>query len=79
MAKNLAGKNAGVRIDIPFNLRKSHSVLKNLAFSLIKCYPMMKRNIRFIDEKNFCLSRENWRTVKPHEDWESLKRRRKKL
>ena len=47
---NLAGKNAGIRLEIPDTLRPSLRALESLAFNLRKANPEMKRNVKFDDE-----------------------------
>ena len=72
LSKKLAGKEAGIRIDVPFRLRKSHRLLQTLAHQLKQKKPLMKRNIRFNDgamdlAMDFTIDGNTWRTVDPVE------------
>ena len=49
-AFNLAGRRAGIRLEIPDKLRPSLRALESVAFNLKKTNPGMKRNIKFDDE-----------------------------
>ena len=48
-AFHLAGKQAGIRLEIPDMLRPSLRALENAAFNLKKTNPGMKRNVKFDD------------------------------
>ena len=56
-AKNLAGKEQGIRIEIPFHLRKNNRILQGLALALKKRNPGLKRNVRLNDEPSTAWSR----------------------
>ena len=49
-AFHLAGKKAGIRLEIPDSLRPSLRALETAAYNLKKKNPSMKRNVKFDDE-----------------------------
>ena len=80
LAKNLAGKPQGMRIDVPFHLRKQHRMLQALAFDMKKKTPALKRNIRLNDDTqgltmDFSTNGQDWRTVQPEEAATAMTRR----
>ena len=85
-AKNLAGVDAGMKLEIPDHLLGSFRVLNDLAFELKKNYKDLKRNIKF-DDGNHDLAMDvrlkpgkQWKTICPDEARKSLstKKGRKK-
>lgn len=81
-AKNLAGVDAGLRLEIPDHLLGSFRVLNDLAFELKKKNGNLKRNIKF-DDANLDLAMDvcpdtgrQWRTVTPGEARQTLAGRR---
>ena len=50
-AFHLAGKNAGLRLEIPDTLRPSLRALESVAYNLKRTNPGMRRNVKFDDEK----------------------------
>ena len=49
-AFNLAGSQAGMRLEIPDYLRPSLRALESVSYTLKKKYPSLKRNVKFDDE-----------------------------
>lgn len=83
MSKNLAGKEGGIRIDVPFHLKGSHRQLQSLAFNMKTKKPSMRRNIRFNDNTmdlsmDFSFDGNSWKTVEPTEAAEAMRSRQER-
>ena len=70
-AFNLAGKKAGIRLEIPDALRPSLKALESTAYHLKQSNPGMKRNVKFDDEvQNLVMDVKldedgTWRKIRP--------------
>lgn len=79
-SKNLAGKEMGLRLEIPFHLRKANRTLQGLAAQLKKKNAGLKRNVRLDDNSmglvmDFSTDGNVWRTVEQEEAQKIMKSR----
>ena len=72
-AFNLAGSNAGMRLEIPDNLRASLRALESVSYKWKKRHPGLKRNVKFDDEVMDLVldikidDNATWRKIRPEQ------------
>ena len=72
-AFNLAGSSAGMRLEIPDNLRPSLRALESVSYNLKKAHPGLKRNVKFDDEVMDLVldikldDSSQWRKIRPQQ------------
>ena len=78
-AYNLAGQQAGIRLEVPHHLMNNFKALNTAAYRIKQKFPLCKRNVKFDDEINdlvldFKTSDEDrWRKVRPQQARDMLK------